>query len=154
MILEFTAGAAVLGLIIFGMITMDQKKKSQLILEQSKKELESYGEVEIKDQKLYFTTQKQTYEVLFYRVGLHHELTINSRTMWEVKDASKPRLINQSAFLSSKYPKLIIVFPTNVVIKRYINENELEFVKYNKPFYDMYVMRHFELRTLLEEGVL
>ena len=38
-----------------------------------------------------------------------------------------------------------------MVVKRYINENEMEFVKYNKMFYDMYVVRHFELENLLKE---
>jgi len=154
MIIEIIAGAAFVGLVAYGLIGTHQKKQNQMVIEKAKTELSPYGHVETKDKMLLFTTKNKTYEVLFYRVGLHSELTINSKAIWEIKDASSSRLINQLGFLSGKYPKIVVVFPTTVVVKRYINENELEFVKFNKPFNDMYIVRHFELSSLLNEGIL
>ncbi|PKK93076.1 MAG: hypothetical protein CVV61_06520, partial [Tenericutes bacterium HGW-Tenericutes-6] len=67
----------------------------------------------------------------------------------EIRDAGSSSLVDQSAFLSSPYKKIIIIYPSTLVIKRYINENEMEFVKINKSFYDMYVLRAFELDQFL-----
>ena len=52
------------------------------------------------------------------------DLTINSKIIWEIKDSSNTKLFNQTHFLSSSYEKIVIVFPSQVAIKRYINENE------------------------------
>ncbi len=151
MILEILGMTLLISLIIFGLVSLDQKKKSQTIKSNVLSTLESIGTIEHKGKHLLFKKENQTYEVLFYYVPLNSDLTINSRSIWEIRDASKSRLIDQTYYLSSQYQKIVIVYPTSIAIKRYINENELEFVKYNKPFYDMYVMRHFELDEWIKE---
>ena len=94
---------------------------------------------------------EKTYQIMYFHVPIQSELTINSTTMWEIRDKGKSELINQQHFLSSTDPKIIIIYPSQGVIKRYINENEMEFVKYNKMFYNMYIVRSFELENLLKE---
>ena len=141
-------------LAIIGYASFHQKKKSEEIKEKTIELLKTRGEFSHEHKKDLFKINDKVYQVLFFYVPTNAELTINSRKIWEVRDASKSNLIDQTHFLKSDYPKIVIVYPTTVKIKRYLNENELEFVSYKKPFYEMYVLRHFELSELLNEDVL
>ncbi|MDI6453175.1 hypothetical protein [Peloplasma aerotolerans] len=154
MFFEILGGALAVVIIIFAAVKLHHKKTTEDVKAKVRHQLGSYGELFHEGNKWFLKTKNHTYLVLFFYVPLNSELTVNSRTIWEIKDATKTRLIDQSVFLSSKLTKLIIIFPTTVTIKRYINENELEFVKYNKSFYDMYLIRHFELDKILEENIL
>ncbi|MDO9629098.1 MAG: hypothetical protein Q7I99_04280 [Acholeplasmataceae bacterium] len=147
----------ILSLVILGIVgfaSMHQKKKSEEIKQNSIELLKSYGEFSHEHKKNLFKINGKTYQVLFFYVATNADLTINSRSIWEIRDGTKPNLVDQTHFLKSEYPKIVIVYPTTVKIKRYLNENELEFVSYNKFFYEMYVVRHFELIELLKEDVL
>lgn len=150
-IVYISLGAILIGIIVYGFVYVHQKKVSETIKNQTNIVLETYGIIKNEHHHTLLDINGITYQILYAYVPSNAELTINSKIMWEIRDSSKPRLINQQHFLSSKYPKIVIVYPSALVIKRYINENEMEFVKYNKMFYDMYVCRHFELETLLKE---
>lgn len=90
------------------------------------------------------------YELLFFYVPTQGELTINSRTIWEVRSMTKSILVNQSIFLSSDKPKIVIIHPSTLPIKRYINENELVFVNFNDFFYNMYVVKYHEIEQFFQ----
>jgi hypothetical protein len=141
-------------LAVIGYASIHQKKKSEEIKVSTIELLKKYGEFSHEHKQDLFRINGKTYHILFFYVPTHAELTINSKKIWEVRDASKSNLIDQTHFLKSNYQKIVIVYPTTVKIKRYINENELEFISYKKPFYDMYVVRHFELDELLKEDIL
>lgn len=144
-------GAAVLSFVIYVALITHQKKISDTIKQDTQKTLLKYGELKHEHRYDLLKLEDGTYHILYVYVPQNAELTINSKTIWEIRDASKSKLLNQQHFLSSPYPKIVIVYPASQVIKRYINENELEFVKYNKMFYNIYVIRHFELDSLLKE---
>lgn len=150
MILELILGGATLGLIGILTLSLIQKKKNETIKAESKLLLQKYGQLNTLGHKTYFSMNGKNWQVLFFHVPANQDLTINSKTIWEIRDASQSRLINQTHFLSSSDPKLVIIYPSTLVIKRYINENELVFVKYNQPFYNMNVVRHFELEDFLK----
>ena len=141
-------------LAVIGLASFHQKKKSEEIKENSIMLLKQYGNFSHEHKQSLFKINDKTYQILFFYVPTNSDLTINSKKIWEVRDASKSNLIDQTHFLKSNYPKIVIVYPTTVKIKRYINENELEFVSYKKPFYEMYIVRHFELIELLKEDIL
>ncbi len=145
---------AIVILSIIGYASFHQKKKSEEIKESTIELLKTYGEFSHEHKKHLFKINGKTYQILFFYCATNSDLTINSKKIWEVRDASKSNLIDQTHFLKTDYPKIVIVYPTTVKIKRYLNENELEFVSYKKPFYDMYVVRHFELDDLLKEDIL
>ncbi len=138
-----------ISIIIFTWIQLDLTKKAKLLKHETLEKLSTYGKVYKEGLHTLFDYKDETFELLFYRVRQNSELTINSRTIWEIRDAGSSSLVDQSAFLSSPYKKIIIIYPSTLVIKRYINENEMEFVKINKSFYDMYVLRAFELDQFL-----
>ncbi|MCR3906421.1 MAG: hypothetical protein NUK62_05300 [Tenericutes bacterium] len=154
MFFEILGGALAVVVIIYIIILLHHKKTTEDVKAKVRHQLGSYGELFHEGNKWFLKTKNHTYLVLFFYVPLNSELTVNSRTVWEIKDVTKSRLIDQSVFLASKMTKIIIIFPTTTTIKRYINENEMEFVKYNKSFYDMYLIRHFELEKVLDEGIL
>lgn len=128
-----------------------QKKIDRQVKEDTMKILHAYGHVRHEHHHLMIDLNLNTYQVLWYFVPTHAELTINSKIMWEIKESGKIHLINQSRFLSSTYPKIVIIYPTTVRMKRYINENEMEFITYNKTFHNMYIVRPHELESLLKE---
>ena len=115
---------------------------------------EKHGKLTRHNQKDYLEINGTVYQLLFFYVPGQAELTINSRTIWEIKSASKSNLINQSIFLSSDKPKIVVIYPSSSAIKRFINENELVFVNFNEPFYNMYVVRQHDLEKLLSAGIL
>lgn len=142
--------AIALYLTVFMLQTYKNNKLKQEILSLC----ETYGTLSKKSQKDYIDIHGKHYELLFFYVPSQAELTINSRTIWEIRSASKSNLINQSIFLSSDKPKIVVIHPSTSVIKRYINENELVFVNFNDFFYNMYVVRHHDLEKLFQAGVL
>jgi len=151
MILEILLIAGALGLIAYVLIKVHQLKIGKEFKQKSIALFNQYG-IYYKDQKIeYFKTNEKTYQVLFFSLHHNHELTVNSKIMWEVKGQGKPILINQSEFLKLDKEKIVIVFPSTSKIKRFINENELEFVSYNQMFYKMYLVRFMELEILLKE---
>jgi Tfp pilus assembly protein PilE len=141
-------------LAVIGYASFHQKKKSEEIKQSTIELLKQYGEFSHEHKQNLFKINDKTYQILFFYVPTNAELTINSKKIWEVRDASKSNLIDQTHFLKSNQTKIVVVYPTTVKIKRYINENELEFVSYKRPFYEMYVVRHFELIELLKENIL
>lgn len=128
-----------------------QKKKSEQVREETKKLFEEYGKLSMEHHHLIYETNEKKYNILYYYVPSNQELTINSQTIWEVRTSSKSLIINQKHFLSSPYPKIIIVYPTEMRLKRYINENEMEFITYKRMFHNMYVIKPHELEDLLKE---
>lgn len=142
-----------ISLAIYIWIQIDIKKKARLLQENTYEKLKLLGKVYDQGTHVLFDYQDETYEILFFRVGLNSELTINSRTIWEIRDAGTSRLIDQSSFLSSPYKKIVLIHPSTLVIKRFINENEMVFVKPTESFYDMYVLRAFEIDAFFERGI-
>ncbi|MDL2292237.1 hypothetical protein LJC17_01390 [Acholeplasma sp. OttesenSCG-928-E16] len=80
--------------------------------------------------------------VQFIKVGEKDEFTINSSLIAQKKSYGKSELIRLA---STKLPKLIIVYPYNGRIKRYINENEMEFITCRNFFWNMHVCKLSEL---------
>ncbi len=150
-ILYISLGAIAVALIVYIVMHIHQQKMSKEVQEKTEKSLKTYGEVTKEHHHTFLTIDDVTYQIVYVHVSSSAELTINSTTIWEVREYGKSRLIHQGHLMTSKTPKIVVVYPLTQVIKRYINENEMEFVKYNKMFYNMYVVRHFELDSLLEE---
>lgn len=113
--------------------------------------LNQYGKVVIKDKNILFEKDTNIYEILFYKIQSNHELTINSTIFWEIHTKAGSHLINQSNFLASKNPKIIILYPIATRIKRYINENEMVFINFNDVFFNMRLVKISELETMLKE---
>ncbi len=127
-----------------------RQKQFKETISKTKDQLNMHGKVIERDKKIYWMHEEQKYQILFFYVPLHAELTINSRSIWEIKDGSGSKLVDQTVFLSQNSPKIIIIFPTTQPLKRFINENEMVFIKPEDYFYDMHVISFHNLNLLLE----
>ncbi len=154
MYLQIIGGVLALGIAIYFILLILYKKKSDSIKEEVLTLLKEYGTVSFNGKKILFSTKKTNYQILFYYVPLFAELTINSKTKWEINKGGTSQLIDQSSFLSSDKEKLVIIYPTTVQIKRYINENEMVFISPNNHFYHMHLIFKSELKNILSEGTL
>ena len=154
MIFQIIGAVAAFGLAIYIIFVVLSKKKLELIKRKTTSSLEEYGDIRIEGKKTFFKTTKRNYQVLFCYVSGNGELTINSRTMWEIINSGTSQVIDQTNFLASNDPKIVIIYPSTHVIKRYINENEMVFVKPTDYFYDMHIIRDIELEAVLKEGIL
>jgi hypothetical protein len=113
--------------------------------------LSQYGKVVTLGKKHFFEYNQKEIEIVFFYLPMQSELTINSKTMWEVKTMHKSKLINQSLLTSSNHLKWVIIYPSNQPIKRYINENELVFVKPEDTFYNLQMMHADALEQFLKK---
>lgn len=138
-------------LIIYSAQNIHDKKRSEQVKLETKKLFETYGSLHHEHHHEILEINDQKFQILYYMVPQNAELTINSKIIWEVRTASKSMLINQKHFLSSNHPKIVIVYPTEMKMKRYINENEMEFITYKRMFHNMYVIKPTELEDLLKE---
>lgn len=127
------------------------KRKKRLVLE-TLDVLSDYGDVERSDDSIRFKTEKACYDVIFFHVPHGAELTVNSKTVWEIAQYGRSKLIRQD--LTGEQKRLIILYPAETIPKRYINENEMVFVRSDEPFYNTYLVRKSELETLLKKKIL
>lgn len=137
-----------LGFVFYLLYQNKQKTNKQKSLTEI---LETHGKLTTEDKKIMYKIHDELYEIIFYYVPFNGELTINSKTIWEVRSGYQNRLVNQKSLLSSPHKKIIIVYPTQQRLKRFINENELVFINYNDFFYNMYVIAAEDLEKLIKE---
>jgi hypothetical protein len=102
--------------------------------------LRQYGRLVSTGKTHYFEFKGETVKIVFFHVPAQAELTINSKTIWEVKYYQTTRLINQSKLTETTQDTWVIVYPSVQPIKRYINENEMVFVKPEDTFYHLRVI--------------
>lgn len=129
------------------------RKKHNEFKEKAYAILNTHGIVSDNGKSTFFEFKDKTYEILLYKIAKTHELTINSKYIWEVHMKSRSTLINQMYFLKSELPKIVIIYPMETRIKRFINENEMEFVDYKDEFYNMRLVKLDELDQLFTEVI-
>jgi hypothetical protein len=86
-----------------------------------------------------FKLNEINYLVKFIFVGNIKELSFNSLRHWQIKDKKKNPMINPKGFELLEGNKVIIVYPAPKQILKYINENEVVFVRPNEKCFDYYV---------------
>lgn len=135
----------------FFVLSIFEKKRFRDIKQGIIEKLSAYGNVFVVDGKTMFSFQDKQVEVLFFTLKSTEELVINSRVMWEVFRLNKAMLYDQTEFLKSEEQKWIIIYPSISRIKRFINENEMVFVKAFDQVYDYQLILHIELEDYLED---
>ncbi|QWB95189.1 hypothetical protein KHQ89_04255 [Mycoplasmatota bacterium] len=122
------------------------KKAEKKLISQTKEMLGHYGNFNDDNQSLIINND--TFKVVFYKVPSHAKFTINSPKIWEIRTHSNQKIMNVSNLLSGSEKKLIIIYPNNSRIKRYINENEMVFID-DTFFLNMYMITIDKLEPFL-----
>jgi hypothetical protein len=152
--IEWALIVLLLAIAAFLLIQVSIMNKRKAVMQDVMKTLKKFGEVIETEGKILFNYKENTYQILFFNVPIGSELTINSKTIWELRQGGSSKLFNQSKFLGGDYQKIVITYPSAATMKRYINENEMVFVEAHKPFHNMFLVRSYELYAFLEEGQL
>jgi hypothetical protein len=151
MIIESLYFAALAAVLFFIYLKVSiAKRKKQLVLE-TLDVLSHYGNVERSAESIRFTTKRACYDVTFFHVPHGAELTVNSKTVWEIEQYGRSKLIKQD--LTGEQKRVIILYPADTRPKRYINENEMVFVRSDEPFYNTYLVNRNELETVLKKDI-
>lgn len=151
MIYYISIGIILSVIIGFFVLSIFEKKRFRDIKQGIIEKLSAYGNVFVVDGKTMFSFQDKQVEVLFFTLKSTEELVINSRVMWEVFRMNKAMLYDQTEFLKSEEQKWIIIYPSISRVKRFINENEMVFVKAFDQVYDYQLILHIELEDYLED---
>lgn len=136
-------GIIVIAVVIYVLIKINDNNNQQAIYEI----IEKYGEFDINNMSLHINDEM--YKVILFKIP-HGELTINSPMIWETHGSRGQRLIHMDQYLKTPEKKIVIVYPSVSPIKRFINENEMVFVKHSF-FLNMYVIRSIELEDFLKK---
>lgn len=150
--MEYIApGLLVLSGIVFLSIYLTEQRK----LKAEKKDyltlLSTYGTLKEENGRYFFNMHGEDVEICFFILKQNEELILNSRVMWEIFRMKKAMIVDQTEFLSGPLIKWIIIYPSTAFIKRYINENEMEFLKPEDVIYDYQIISGFDLERFLKE---
>ena len=100
-----------------------------------------------------FEYKSNLYKVAFLVVKQEEELIINNTYIFEKFYKTKNELLNVEYLNDDIFKTLVIVYPSNAPIKRYINENELVFID-NIFVSDKYLLtQKYYLEELLQSGI-
>lgn len=141
--------ALVITALVFLYLFIEKKKYIKNIKEQ----LKEIGEVTLSNNKAYDVSlkinDKEIY-VKFLYLGGHKDLSINSPAHFEVKFRGKSTMFKTGGFENIKEDKALLVFPPPNRILKYINENEVVFVKYEEKCFDFYLFTSDEIDKIEE----
>lgn len=110
--------------------------------------LNKYGKTFYENKKYYFLYKKRTYELYFQYVQARKELSINNETTWQIY-GNPSTLINQERLAKNNKYKIVVIYPNEERIKRYINESEVEFVDFQLT-YTYYVINFNSLEDFIK----
>lgn len=96
------------------------------------------------------TINDKKIKVRFIYMGSKRSISFNSIAHWQLHPSNKPKMINPKNFHLEKGLKLIIVYPIPFKMVKYINENEIVFVKPNELCFDYYVITPKEFEVIKE----
>lgn len=113
--------------------------------------LGKYGEVTISNKEIIFKYNNNSYNILYQYVSSSNELTVNSKTIWEVHTRNnKNKLLNKRNLTNLRRLNIVMVYPSANKIKRYINENEIEYIE-NQRTYNFYLIPYKNIEGLIKE---
>lgn len=95
-----------------------------------------------------FLLEDISYKLKIIHIGYYQELSINSAKHWQVKPSKRIKLIPTDGFELLEEPKLLILYPHPGKLVKYINENEIVFLKPNEKCFDFYLYTDKQLNNI------
>lgn len=122
---------AIIGLVLVfivseGIIKYLRINKIKLL---SREILLKFGKIETVDERDIFIYKNVSYELHYVYIPKNLDLSINNEITWQVY-GTKDKLLNMQKLALNNKRKIVIIYPSEERIKRYINENEVEFVNF------------------------
>lgn len=152
-LVELSLIFSILGILVisvfFLIIRINMKKQTNEVIEK----LKSIGILTPSNSSSYdfdFFVNDVTYKLKLLYMAHYKELSINSKTHWQVKPAKKIKLIPLNGFDSLEEPKILVVYPHPGKMVKYINENEIVFIRPLEKCFDFYLFTNKELNKIKE----
>lgn len=143
------AGIVVVAIIVIAYIIIwieKTKLKTKII-----KEISRHGKLEKSNETshdfIFKSTESEIALKMVY-VGHAKELSINSKRHWQIHRGKGINFVSTRGFEKLQRPKAIVVYPTPKRIVKYINENEVVFVKPLEKCFDFYLLTEESLEKL------
>ncbi len=95
-----------------------------------------------------FTFKEKNYYLKLLYVGYVKEVSINSKRHWQIRGGKKPNLLKTNGFEDIKGEKILFIYPTPQKLVKYINENEVVFIKAEEKCFDFYLLGENDLVNL------
>src|SRR5690554_2052454 len=135
-------------LLISFLIKHYEKRRENKVKNKTIDLLNKYGKTYYENKKLYFTYKNKVYELYFQYVQSGKEVSINNETTWQIY-GNPSTLINQERLAKNNKYKIVVIYPNEERIKRYINESEVEFVDFQLT-YTYYVINFNSLEDFIK----
>lgn len=143
----------ILALVITGLVFIYLFFEKRKHINNIKEKLKEIGQITLSNNKAYDVilkiNNKEIY-IKFLYLGGHKDLSINSPAHFEVKFRGRSTMFKTGGFENIKEDKVLLVFPPPNRILKYINENEVVFVKYNEKCFDFYLFTSDEIDKIKE----
>lgn len=135
-------------LIIYIILFINKKNLTNEVIE----ELKKLGKLDKSSSKAYDYLlnfdDKKVYIKLIYLKG-YHTLSINSKRHWQAFKNSG-HMLKTGGFENIRANKVLLVFPPPKKVIKYINENEVVFVKYDEKVFDFHLFTSKEINNILD----
>lgn len=137
----------IIGMFVFIMSEISLKRKKEAVINILKKH-GSLKESNNSSFDYYYMIDNEKYQLKLIHIGNHKELSINSKKHWQVKPANKLKMIPTNGFDGLEEPKILFVYPEPVKMIKYVNENEIVFIKPNEKCFDFYVFTEKSIKYI------
>jgi hypothetical protein len=146
---EFSIGLGVLLAIVFGIVLIIEHNKQKFV-QSIESQLSQYGTLtKVKKDRYQFELQTPNDRIfirLIYAPSVN-EVSFNSKRYWQLFSSSGKKMIDTLGFQDIEGTKLIIIYPQPGKIVKYINENEVVFVKPKMDVFGMHVIHLHQIET-------
>lgn len=142
-----------IGILIISIVSLIIKASIKEQTKEILKKLNEIGTLTNSNSNAYhydFSVNGVTYKLKLLYVGNYKELSINSKSHWQLKPAKKIKLILLNGFDALEEPKMLIVYPQPSKMVKYINENEIVFIRPLEKCFDFYLFTNKEIEKIKE----
>lgn len=146
---ELYLGIGILLIIVVVIIVIIEHNKQKFVHAIESK-LNQYGTLtKVKKEGYQYELQTQNEQIsirLIYAPSVN-EVSFNSKRHWQFFASSGKKMIETHGFQDVQGTKLIIIYPQPGKIVKYINENEVVFVKPKMDVFGMHVIHIHQIET-------
>jgi 2-polyprenyl-3-methyl-5-hydroxy-6-metoxy-1,4-benzoquinol methylase len=146
---EFYLGLGILVVIVIAIIIIIELNKQKFV-RAIEHQLKHHGKLEhskLNSHQYVLTTKDRTILIRLIYAPSVNEVSFNSKRHWQLFSSSGKKMIETHGFQEIQGEKLLLIYPQPGKIVKYINENEVVFVK---PEMDVFGMHAIHINQIDE----
>ena len=139
---EFYLGLGILVAIVIAIIVVIELNKQKFI-RAIEHQLKHHGKLEytkLNSHQYVLNTQNRRIQIRLIYAPSVNEVSFNSKRHWQLFSSSGKKMIETHGFQDIEGDKLLLIYPQPGKIVKYINENEVVFVKPGMDVFGMHAI--------------